>query len=247
VSELSKAHNSANPPMHISIGAEGFEAALRAKIRRPRGEILQEDYDRVGSIGASNDSGAKIKDIRFVQPLRNLTKIVLVEQPISDLSPLSTCTQVREVALNDLIKVTSIKPLESMVNLERLRLAGAMSALRKAELSLSKLVSLQTLHVDLIELNYSNFISNLDQLNELTVPPTADFTAIAKQKNIKSLGVFIMPQTIDRMPKLEVFRNFSHLERLKFIFYKVKKTLTEGEINQLKNLLPNVEVIVSEG
>ena len=54
VSELSKAHNSANPPMHISIGADGFEAALRAKIRRPRGEILQEDYDRVGSIGASS-------------------------------------------------------------------------------------------------------------------------------------------------------------------------------------------------
>ena len=52
VSELSQAHNSANPPMHIEIGADGFEAALRAKIRRPRGEILQEDYDRVGSIGA---------------------------------------------------------------------------------------------------------------------------------------------------------------------------------------------------
>ena len=83
-------------------------------------------------------------------------------------------------------------------------------------------------------------------LNRISVPPTADFTAIAKQKNIKSLGVFIMPQTIDRMPKLEVFSNFSHLERLKFNFYKVKKTLTEGEINQLKNLLPNVEVIVSE-
>ena len=56
-----------------------------------------------------------------------------------------------------------------------------------------------------------------------------------------------MPQTIDRMPKLEVFRNFSHLERLKFVFFKCKKTLTEGEINQLKNLLPNVQVIVGGG
>ena len=119
-----------------------------------------------------------------------------------------------------------------------------MSAIKKPELTLSKLVSLQTLHVDLIELNYSNFISNLNQLNELTVPPTADFTAIAKQKNIKSLVVFINGKTIDRLPKLEVFRNFSHLEKLKFDFYQCKKTITEGEINQLKNLLPNVEVKV---
>jgi len=101
--------------------------------------------------------------------------------------------------------------------------------------------------VDEIELNYSNFISNLNQLNELTVPTAADFAAIAKHKNIKFLDVFISPKTIDGIPKLEIFRNFSHLERLKFRFFKCKKTLTEGEINQLKNLLPNVEVIVSEG
>ena len=96
------------------------------------------------------------------------------------------------------------------------------------------------------ELNYSDFISNLNLLNELIVPPTADFPAIAKQKNIKFLEVFITGKTIDRLPKLEVFRNFSHLERLKLLFYQGKKTLSEGEINQLKSLLPNVEVIVSE-
>ena len=99
VSELSEAHNSANPPMHIEIGADGFEAALRAKIRRPRGEIFQEDYDRVGSIGAVRSTfSANIKNIRFVQPLRNLTNISLVNQPISDLSPLSNCTQLRLVS-----------------------------------------------------------------------------------------------------------------------------------------------------
>lgn len=76
VSELSKAHNSANPPMVIEIGAEGFEAALRAKIRRPRGEILQQDYDRVGYVDANKWlTSANIKDIRFVQRLRNLKRV----------------------------------------------------------------------------------------------------------------------------------------------------------------------------
>jgi len=144
VSELSKAHNSANPPMDIVIGAEGFEAALRAKIRRPRGEILQEDYDRVGFVDANKRlTSTNIKDIRFVQRLRNLKRVNLVNQPISDLSPLSTCTQLREVGLSNLIKVTSIKPLESMTNLEQLRLKADMSALRKPELTLSKLLSLK--------------------------------------------------------------------------------------------------------
>ena len=134
-----------------------------------------------------------------------------------------------------------------MTNLESLTLDGDMSALRKPELTLSKLVSLKEFKEQGGELNYSDFISNLNALNLLRLPPTADFAAIAKQKNIKSLDVFISPKTIDRIPKLEVFRNFSHLERLEFLFYKSKITLTEGEINQLKNLLPNVEVIVSEG
>lgn len=121
-----------------------------------------------------------------------------------------------------------------------------MAELRKPELTLSKLVGLKTLVVQGNELNYSDFISNLNLLNELVVLPTADFSAIAKQKNIKSLEVFITGKTIDRFPELETFSNFSHLERLKFLFYNCKKTLTEGEINQLENLLPNVEVIVSE-
>ena len=172
----------------------------------------------------------------------------MLEQPISDLSPLSTCTQLREVGLNNLRKVTSIKPLESMVNLEDLRLDGGISQFRKAELTLSKLVSLKILTVQSNELNYSDFISNLNALNNLTVPPTADFAAIAKQKNIKSLEVFIRPQTIDRMPKLEVFRNFSHLSKLHFMFYNCSfKNLTEGEINQLKNMLPSVQVTVAGG
>ncbi|MEK9773820.1 MAG: FecR family protein [Opitutae bacterium] len=247
VSELSQAHNSANPPMDIEIGPEGFEAALRAKIRRPRGEILQQDYDRVGSINSINwITGANIKDIRFVQKLRNLKQVTFVAQPISDLSPLSTCTQLWLVDLDNLRKVTSIKPLEGMTNLESLRLTGDMAALRKPELTLSKLLSLKTLRVSVIGLNYSNFISDLNQLNKLTVSPTADFAAIAKQKNIKSLEVVFSPETIDRMPKLEIFSNFSHLERLKFRFHQCEKTFTEGEINQLKNFLPNVEVIVSE-
>ena len=248
VSELSQAHNSANPPMVIKIGADGFEAALRAKIRRPRGEILQEDYDRVGFVDASVSTGANIKDIRFVSRLRNLTKLHLVMQPISDLKPLSFCTQLREVGLNDLRKATSIKPLESMTNLERLRIDGDMSVLRKPELTLSKLLSLKKLQVDVIELNYSDFISNLNALSNLTVPPTADFAAIAKQKNIKSLEVFIRPQTIDRMPQLEVFRNFTHLSKLHFNFYNCSfKNLTEGDINQLKNMLPGVQVTVGGG
>ena len=234
------------PPWIFNIGADGFEAALRAKIRRTRGEILEQDYDRVGSISALNHNGANIKDIRFAQRLRNLTQVDFSQQPISDLSPLSSCTQLCEVALNNLRKVISSKPLESLINLEILRPAGGMAEHRKPELTLSKLVGLKTLVVQGNELNYSDFILNLNLLNEPVVLPTADFSSIAKQKNIKSLEVFITGKTIDRFPELETFSNFQHLERLKFLFYNCKKTLTEGEINQLENLLPNVEVIVSE-
>lgn len=50
VAQLSQAHEKAKPPIKINIQADGFEAARCEKIRRPRGQILKEDYDRVGSI-----------------------------------------------------------------------------------------------------------------------------------------------------------------------------------------------------
>jgi len=78
-----------------------------------------------------------------------------------------------------------------MINVEQLDLSGNMSPRHTLELTLSKLVSLKPLFVHTLELNYSDFISNLNSLDDLKVPPTADFAAIAKQKNIDSLVVFI--------------------------------------------------------
>ncbi|MGA0904015.1 MAG: FecR family protein, partial [Opitutales bacterium] len=46
IAQLSEKHETANPPLIIEIQADGFEAELRRMIRRPRGKILQEDYDR---------------------------------------------------------------------------------------------------------------------------------------------------------------------------------------------------------
>ena len=47
IAQLSEKHEAANPPLRIEIQEDGFEAELRRIIRRPRGKILQEDYDRV--------------------------------------------------------------------------------------------------------------------------------------------------------------------------------------------------------
>jgi hypothetical protein len=52
VAQLSEKHEAANPPLGIIIREDGFEAELRRMIRRPRGKILQEDYDRVGYVEA---------------------------------------------------------------------------------------------------------------------------------------------------------------------------------------------------
>jgi hypothetical protein len=57
VAQLSQAHEKANPPLEINIQADGFKAELRRMIRRPRGQIFQEDYDRVGTIRASSRNG----------------------------------------------------------------------------------------------------------------------------------------------------------------------------------------------
>ena len=104
------------PPCILALG----QMVLKPPCVQKSADLGEKYYRKIttGSARIFVTNGANIKDIRFVQRLRNLKKVTLVDQPISDLSPLSTCTQLREVGLSNLRKVTSIKPLESMTNLK---------------------------------------------------------------------------------------------------------------------------------
>ena len=249
VAQLSEKHEAANPPLKISIQEDGFEAELRRMIRRPRGPILQEDYDRVGSVKAerSNGNNANIKDIQFVENLSNLTTLRLANQPISDLRPLAKCSKLKEIYLTSLKKITTINALQDLENLKVLSISQ-MTQLKDLVRTFSRLVNLEHLGMWSAEKSYSikswQFVTKLNKLKKLGTLANSDFPNIAKQKNISELAVFTNKEC--KLPNLESFKDLKNLETIKFEFYNVKSQLSENDMNELKSLIPGVKILVKE-
>ena len=218
VAQLSEKHEAANPPLEIIIQKDGFEAELRRMIRRPRGKILQEDYDLVGDVEASSVNGetADIKDIRFVEKLRNLTRFGLVDQPISDLRPLVNCQKIRDVYFFELKNITSIQVLENLPNLEILVL-DKMQNWKRPEQTLAKLTQLKNLRFSHgNKLKDWSFIQNLKNLESMTLNPDGDFQTISRLKNLNLLMVMCDGSSGNQLPNLDQFNNFQHLKNWKY-------------------------------
>ena len=249
IAQLSEKHEAANPPLEIYIQEDGFEAELRRMIRRPRGKILQQDYDRVGKVAAGGpESKAKIKDIRFVENLTNLKIIFLSSLPISDLKPLAKCSKLETANLKDLYKITTLHTLQNLENLKNLRISN-MSQLKDLERTVSRLIKLELLvlwspNKSSIGIKSWQFVTQLNKLKELGTLANSDFLNIAKQKNISTLRVFLNKEC--KLPNLESFKDFKNLETIEFEFYKIKSQLSENDINKLKSLLPEVKILVRE-
>ena len=218
-------------------------------IRRPRGKILQEDYDRVGLVSANSKNGetANIKDIQFVKNLSNLTILSLVAQPISDLRPLANCQKVKDVILNQLKNITSIQEIESLPNLVFLIL-DSMDNLKRPEQTLAKLTQLKHLRIGYsTRLKDLSFIQNLKNLESLVVGPNNDFSTISKLKTLKALQLECDPLSGKKLPNLDQFNNFQHLEKLEINFYNTKRNISDDYLNKLRAMLPNTEVVVTGG
>ena len=248
VAQLSEKHEAANPPLRIEIKEDGFEAELRRMIRRPRGKILQEDYNRVGKVEAGGpESKAKIKDIRFVENLTNLKKIFLTSLPISDLKPLAKCSKLETAILKDLKKITTLHTLQGLENLKNLSISN-MTQLKDLERTISRLINLEFLGMWSAGKSYSikswQFVTKLNKLKKLGTVANSDFPNIAKQKNISELTVFINKEC--KLPNLESFKDFKNLDTIEFEFYKIKSQLSENDIKKLKSLLPGVKILVRQ-
>ena len=218
-------------------------------IRRPRDKILQEDYDRVGYVGVSSANGntANIKDLRFVEKLRNLTGIVFEGMPISDLSSLKNLKSLRRIVVNSSNapdNIASIQVLETLPNLVDLALDN-LKKLKRPEQTFNKLKNLKILSARGRYIKDWNFIKNLNKLEKLTTFPDADFPTISQLKTLKELKV-LCDQSANQFPSLDQFKDFQHLEKLVIWFQHTKRNISDDYLNQLRAMLPNTEVGVTE-
>jgi len=214
-------------------------------IRRPRGKILQEDYDRVGYVKASDRLNANIKDLRFVENLRNLKYLQILDQPISDLRPLVNCQKLDNIYIHNSKNISDIQVLANLPNLTKLA-ADNMSHLKRPEQTLAKLKDLKELRL-ILGTNPKDwsFIKNLNKLEVLMANPDADFPTISQLKTLKRLNVMCDGESGNQLPGLDQFKDFQHLEKFVITFFNTKRNISDNYLNQLRAMLPNTEVGVT--
>ena len=213
---------------------------------------MQEDYDRVGSIDIADSNGATIKDITFVKKLNGLTNINLTNQPLSDLKPLVNCKSLSNITLFNFKNEISIQGLESLENLVELIFMGTVLN-KKPENTFSKMKGIKTLTIAGYSPNQKQFLNwdflqTWTKIETLQVDPRTDFQKISLCKSLKHLKVFLGNHGIVlKLPNLDQFNNFQHLEKLEIRFHSIKRNISDDYLNQLRAMLPNTEVVVTGG
>jgi len=135
-----------------------LEAAIRAAIGKPTGDIYQCDLDGLTSLGAILRG---ITDLSGLDHCTSLTWLALEFNQISDISPLSTLTNLTFIDLG-FNQISVISPISSLTNLTELMLEGNQIS------DISPLSTLTNLTYLYLGFNQISDISPLSTLTSLT-------------------------------------------------------------------------------
>ncbi len=139
-----------------------LEAAIRAAIIKPEGDISPEDLSGLNRLEAIDKN---IKNIIGLENCNNLTQLVLAGNKITDISPLSGLTNLTYLALQN-NKIANISPLSRLDNLESLQI-GANQI--EDVSSLSRLKRLFMLALDNNQIENVSPLSGLTNLRQLSL------------------------------------------------------------------------------
>lgn len=208
VGEVVKKQNEANPPITLILDENGFEYAMRKKIRRPRGRILQEDYDRVENLQSHPENNSELDDIRFLEKLTKLRRLQLHSLFINDISSLSRLSNLELLNLH-CERVLNYKPVSNLVNIKVLSLGSSQLNFftkfsKLEELGLRAGFDFEILEkfakLKILKINYggqseklNNFI-NLKRLNKLELIFTPLKDPPLNKKGLKELAI-MLPDT----------------------------------------------------
>jgi Leucine-rich repeat (LRR) protein len=100
-----------------SVESKRFEEYIRKSLKKPNGELTQEDFDKIKSIYFRHST---LDDISIVSKMRNLESFDIADaEKVSDLSPLKGHTKlkrllVQENSISDISVLTNLTELEEV-------------------------------------------------------------------------------------------------------------------------------------
>ena len=199
--------------------------------------------------------GVKVKSIEGLQYAENLTYLSLVNQLVSDLSPIANLTKLKTLKVKG-TNVTDLAPLEKLVNLEEADLSGIHT---KITTPLKGLVKMKKLELICENLDFASNMKNLEILvaDHSTV---SDLTPLVNCKKLKELRIDgkvrdYISEEGSRIKDMSILANLQNLEFLSISNHQIEDISVVAEMrnlvtfhatdNKIKNfesllLLPNL-------
>ncbi|MGE6259952.1 SMI1/KNR4 family protein [Heyndrickxia sporothermodurans] len=162
-------------------------------------------------------------------------KLYLIGEDISDITPLSICTEVREMILSG-NQINDIRSLVNMTSLKKLYLVN--NPVSEIE-AIASLKNLQQLNINKTEISDLMQIAKAPMLKELEMLDTniEDYSALQQCKSLESLTI-----SVHSLKQLEAISNMCSLKELHI---HNMKNISEEEIQLLKRL-KNLQLIEFE-
>ncbi|WP_462361617.1 SHIRT domain-containing protein [Parvimonas micra] len=199
--------------------------------------------------------GVKVKSIEGLQYAENLTYLSLVNQLVSDLSPIANLTKLKTLKVKG-TNVTDLAPLEKLVNLEEADLSGIHT---KSTTPLKGLIKMKKLELICENLDFASNMKNLEILvaDHSTV---SDLTPLVNCKKLKELRIDgkvrdYISEEGSRIKDMSILANLQNLEFLSISNHQIEDISVVAEMrnlvtfhatdNKIKNfesllLLPNL-------
>lgn len=168
-------------------------------------------------------------DLRPLENLINLKRIVIVNTQVRDIKPLVNKKNLIDLELNN-TQVSNIKPLENLTNLQNLDISGTMVSNIKP---LANLTNLITLNISRTQVSDIEPIANLTNLGQLNISNTqvSNIKPLANLENLQEL------QLVDlKVNDISALMNLKNLKFLTFGTYM----FSDEQVAELLKALPNL-------
>ena len=205
-----------------------------------------------GSWGNSVSSG--ISDLTPLAGLTNLESLRILVSGVEDLSPLENLTNLTELQLAGSFNQVDLAPLAGLTNLKSLelqRIGNVASGLTAEDLScLSGMTKLQSLRLDMGQLNSLSGMENLTELKECYLYGNLSFTDLSPLAGLTKLQQLqISPNGSNTNPYIEDFSPLANLTQLQSLYLYtdgyVKDLTAFSKLTSLQSLSMNADGLAS--
>jgi internalin A len=205
---------------------KNLEAAIRAEINKPRGEVYANDLKDITIL---NLTGKNITNISALANVTNLKELGLSRNNITDIRALANLTKLEWLDLSD-NNIRDISALRNLTNLKELYLSGNNITDISALANLTKLEWLYLIENNITDISALANLTNLGWL-DLGVNNITDISALANLTNLKELGL-----SRNKITDISALKNLTNLEFLNLTGNKITDISALRNLTNLKTL-----------